>query len=196
MLDRGIAIRTSAAWVGAFITCCALVVNGASAATAKKLTTKNSSTNNATDNALDIRLVRSKVVPSSGKESLQNASTAMPGDILQDAATYTNKSSRVLRGVEATLPVPANTELLPNTVTPADARVSLDGLNFFAIPMTRRVKQANGVEIEQPVVPIEYRYLRWYPGELSPGQSMLFSAQFRVVDGSADRDGGDRNLKK
>jgi hypothetical protein len=177
--------------MGACIACCALAVGGVSAAAAQKAVTKN-----AADNPLDIRLERSKVVVVAGKESLQNAATAKPGDVLQDLATYTNKSSRALSGVEATLPVPANTELLMNSVTPATARASVDGINFFAMPLKRKVKQANGVDVEQAVALSEYRYLRWYPGELGAKQSIVFSAQFRVADGVAGADGVNVTLKK
>jgi hypothetical protein len=172
--------------VGACIACCALAVGGVSAAVTK----------NAADNPLDIRLERSKVVIVAGKESLQNASTAKPGEVLQDLATYTNKSNRALSGVEATLPVPANTELMLSSVTPATARASVDGTNFFVMPLKRKVKQANGVEVEQAVALNEYRYLRWYPGELGPKQSIVFSAQFRVAEGAAGANGVNVTLKK
>lgn len=177
--------------IAACIACGALTVGGVSAAVAQKVVT-----NNAADNPLDIRLERSKVVIVAGKESLQNASTAKPGEVLQDLATYTNKSSRTLSGVVATLPVPVNTELVMNTVTPAAARASVDGTNFFAMPLKRKVKQANGVEVEQVVALSEYRYLRWYPGELGPKQSIVFSAQFRVAAGAASVSGVDVTLKK
>lgn len=169
--------------MAACIACCTLAAGSVSAAAAQKAVTKS-----AADNPLDIRLERSKVVIVAGKESLQSASTAKPGDVLQDLATYTNKSSRKLSGVVATLPVPLNTELVMNTVTPA-ARASVDGTNFFAVPLKRKVKQANGVEVEQAVALTEYRYLRWYPGELGPKQSVVFSAQFRVAEDAASANG-------
>jgi hypothetical protein len=177
--------------VGACIACCALAVGGVSAAAAQKVVTKN-----AADNPLDIRLERSKVVVVAGKETLQSASTAKPGEVLQDLATYTNKSNRALSGVEATLPVPANTELMMNSVTPATARASVDGINFFAMPLKRKVKLANGVEVEQVLALSEYRYLRWYPGELGAKQSIVFSAQFRVAEGAAGANGVNVTLKK
>jgi hypothetical protein len=177
--------------MGACIACCALAVGGVSAAAAQKVMTKS-----AADNPLDIRLERSKVVVVAGKESFQNAAIAKPGDVLQDLATYTNKSSRALTGVEATLPVPANTELMMNSVTPANARASVDGINFFAMPLKRKVKQANGVDVEQVVALSEYRYLRWYPGELGPKQSIVFLAQFRVAEGAAGADGANVTFKK
>ena len=45
---------------------------------------------------LDIQLVRSKIVMVEGKESRQLATVAKPGEILEDVATYTNKSAATL----------------------------------------------------------------------------------------------------
>jgi hypothetical protein len=64
------------------------------------------------------------------------------------------------------------------------------------MPLKRKVKQANGVEVEQPVATSEYRYLRWYPGEIGAKQSIAFSAQFRVADGVAGADGVNVTLRK
>jgi hypothetical protein len=182
--------------VCAVMACLAFTNNFADAAAAGKVATKNSPTQNGEDAPLEIRLDRGKVVMIAGKQSLQSASSAKPGEILQDLATYTNKSSSPLRGVEATLPVPANTELIMETVRPASARYSLDGVNFFPEPMTRKVKQSNGVEVEQTVASREYRFLRWYPGELAPKQSVSFSAQFRIAENGGERENAERNLKK
>lgn len=131
---------------------------------------------------LQIKLVRSKVVIESGKEVLQSASVAKPGEILEEVAAYTNNSKSALKKLEATLPVPANTELVLASIKPASAKASVDGKIFANIPLVRRVKQSNGVELETPVPLNEYRYLRWYPGELAPAQSMIFSARFKVSD--------------
>ncbi len=186
--------------VGACLACCVFMAGRVDAAAVRnvieKTATQKAATKDAADNPLNIRLERSKVVVVAGKESLQNASTAKPGDVLQDLATYTNKSSQVLRGVEATLPVPPNTELMMNSVTPATARASVDGINFFVMPLKRKVKQANGVEVEQAVALSEYRYLRWYPGELGAQQSIVFSARFSVAEDATGADGISITLKK
>ena len=132
---------------------------------------------------LQVKLVRSKVVQENGREVTQSAAIAKPGDILEEVATYTNVSKAPLKSVEATLPIPASTELVMASIKPATAKASIDGKNFSKIPLTRKVRQANGVELEQPVPLGEYRYLRWYPGELAPDKSMSFSARFKVENG-------------
>lgn len=131
---------------------------------------------------LQIVLVRAKVVVENGREVMQSAAIAKPDDVLEEVATYTNTSNLVLKSVEATLPIPPNTELVMASVKPANAKASIDGKSFSKIPLTRKVRQPNGVEVEQPVPLGEYRYLRWYPGELQPGKPMSFSARFRVAN--------------
>lgn len=140
---------------------------------------------------LQIALVRSKVVLENGREVMQSAAIAKPDEILQEVATYTNTSKSALKNVEATLPIPANTELVVASVTPANAKASTDGKSFSKLPLTRKLQQSNGVEIEQAVPVADYRYLRWYPGELAPGKSATFSARFKVANSpSAPIDAG------
>lgn len=135
---------------------------------------------------LQITLVRSKVVLENGREVMLSAAIARPDEILEDVATYTNTSRSALKGVEATLPVPANTELIMASVKPSTAKASLDGKSFSKIPLTRKVRQSNGVEVEQAVPLSEYRYLRWYPGELLPDKPLSFSARFKVANSQVE----------
>ena len=133
---------------------------------------------------VEVQLVRRKVVLIDAKETLQDAGTAKPGEILEETAIYTNKSKSFVTKLEATLPIPLNTELVPNSIKPATAavRASTDGLSFRPLPLKRKVKLANGVETEQLVPLNEYRFLRWYPGELAAGKSLNYSARFKIVD--------------
>ena len=137
---------------------------------------------------LQIKLVRSKVVLENGVETMQSAAVAQPGEILEEVATYTNTSKSALKSVEATLPIPRNTELVMASVNPTNAKASIDGKNFSNMPLVRKQLQANGVEVEQLVPLSEYRYLRWYPGELKPERPIAFSARFRVVGGQGNPD--------
>lgn len=141
-------------------------------------------TTSAAAEPLQIKLVRSKVVLENGKEEMRTAEVAQPGDIIEETATYVNVSGAALKSVEATLPVPVNTELVVASVKPANARASTDGKFFFKLPLMRKQRQPNGVEVEQPVPLSEYRFLRWYPGVLSPDKPISFSARFRVADNS------------
>ena len=131
---------------------------------------------------LEVKLVRKKVVLVDGKESLQSAAIAKPGDILEEVATYANKTRLPLRNLEATLPIPLNTVLELASVKPGNAKASVDGAEFFILPLKRKVKQANGNETEQAIPVSEYRYLRWYPGDLAAEKALIFSARFKVVN--------------
>ena len=134
---------------------------------------------------LEVKLVRSKVVIVDGKETLQSAEIAKPGEILEEVVTYSNKSKALLKRLEATLPIPANTELMMASVKPGNGKASIDGRQFFPLPLKRRLKQANGLDIEQLVPLSEYRYLRWYPGDLAADSSLIFSARFKLSNESA-----------
>jgi uncharacterized repeat protein (TIGR01451 family) len=141
----------------------------------------------ANDGPLAVKLERRKVQFVAGKELLQSAETAKPGDVLEEVATYTNRSSAPLAGVEATLPVPANTQLVPGSINPSTARVSLDGVTFAPMPLRRKVRLADGTVVERDVPAGEYRFLRWYPGKLEAKQSISFVARFRVNSAADER---------
>jgi hypothetical protein len=129
-----------------------------------------------------IKLDRKKVSRVGSSETLITATTAKPGEVLEDRATYTNRSRANVSELEATLPVPPNTELVMSSVQPTNAKASIDGVSFSAMPLKRLVKNANGVSVEETVPLREYRFLRWYPGTLAAGQSQTYKARFKVID--------------
>jgi len=115
-----------------------------------------------------------------GAEIFAAAESAQPGDVIEYVATYRNTSAQPVRNLEATLPIPANTEIVPGSARPASAKASVDAVTFAQMPLTRKVTRS-GKEIDEPVPLREYRYLRWYPGELAGGKSAVFSARVKVV---------------
>jgi hypothetical protein len=129
--------------------------------------------------------VKKVVKGDDGKESLQSADQAMPGDILQYTATYTNKTKKVWRDLEATIPIPAFTEYLPGSSRPAGAKASLDGQAFQTIPLRRKVKSADGKDITQLVPYGEYKTIRWFAGKLSENQELKFSTRVKVLSNEA-----------
>ncbi len=169
--------------------CAAIVVCTTSAfaqlpATAEKSPRPASAKTQGKPEPLEIKLRRNKIVVVEGKESVQSAATAKPGEVLEEVATYTNNSASPLKNLVATLPVPANTELLLDSVKPGDAMASVDGANFANMPLKRKTRLANGLEGEETVPVSEYRYLRWNPVELAAEKSLVFSARFKVADTS------------
>lgn len=139
---------------------------------------------------LEVRLVASKVVAEAGRERLVDAADARPGDLIEYAATYRNTGRTPLREVQATLPIPRETALVPGSIRPAGARASLDGTAFDEYPIKRRVRRPSGEEILEAVPPAEYRALRWRLSELAPGASATVHARVRVVDDRPASPGG------
>lgn len=172
MLESWIRIATTIALAVVFVTSVPDAIAQKVSADAKRAST----------DPLQIKLVRSKVVLESGREVFESAAIAKPGDILEEVATYTNTSKSALKGFEATLPVPGNTELVMASIKPANAKASVDGKTFSNLPLVQKVRQSNGVEIEQPVPLGQYRYLRWYPGEIAAEKSISVTARFKVAN--------------
>lgn len=115
-----------------------------------------------------------------GKEVSEPAKTAKPGDVLEYIAEYRNSGSGTAKKLEATLPIPLGTEYIPNSANPAGALASVDGTIFEPAPLKRKVKQADGTLVEQPVPLAEYRFIRWQPQDLPAGKSLKYSARAKM----------------
>lgn len=115
-----------------------------------------------------------------GKETLVDAKTAGPGEILHYTVTYRSKSTAPAQNVEATLPVPEGMQFVPNTARPGLAMATLDGQKFELIPLKRKVRLPDGKEVEREVPAAEYKAIRWKLGELPPGKQSIVSARMRL----------------
>ena len=118
-----------------------------------------------------------------GREAFAPADAARPGDVIEYVATYRNTGDAAVRSLDATLPIPAHTELVPGSIRPSGARASLDATQFAAPPLKRSVVR-EGRATEEPVPYSEYRYLRWHVPQLDARKSVTFSARVKVVNGS------------
>lgn len=116
-----------------------------------------------------------------GQESLAPADQAKPGEVVEYRATYANAGPRPVKGLAATLPIPPGTEYVPGTAAPAGVRASLDGVTFAPLPLVRRVRLADGTEVEREVPPAEYRWLRWTIDALDARASRTVRARVRVA---------------
>ena len=116
-----------------------------------------------------------------GKEVLQVADRAMPGEIIQYDALYKNQSSSSVRQLEPTLPIPAGLEYIPDSAKPAPARASLDGKSFAPIPLMRQVTLPSGETKQEQIPYSEYRALRWSIGALAAKESRTVRARMRVA---------------
>jgi uncharacterized repeat protein (TIGR01451 family) len=133
------------------------------------------------DGPLSATLEAHKIsVAADGSERQAPAQGAAPGDLIEYRATYRNSSSTVLRGVVATLPVPADCEYVAGTAA-RGAQASVDGKNFTSLPLMRRVRLADGREQMQQVPVSEYRFLRWTLGDIAANGASTVTARVRVA---------------
>lgn len=131
---------------------------------------------------VQITLEARKVVRAAdGRESFAAGDVVRPGDVLEYVATYRNTTREAVRGLEATLPIPVHTELLPESVRPAPVRASLDAREFAALPLQRKTV-VNGREAVENVPLHEYRFVRWQPVSLGAQASLTFTARVRVLE--------------
>lgn len=135
---------------------------------------------------LESRLDARKVVVEGGTERLVDAAGARPGDVIEYAATYRNNGREAIRDLQATLPIPRETEWIAGSARPSGAQASLDGQSFAAMPLKRKVAKA-GQSVDEDVPLRDYRALRWRLAELAPGKSVTYTARVRVVDDRSPR---------
>ncbi len=121
------------------------------------------------------------IVKADGKEVLEAAERAQPGEVIEYKVVYQNKSDHEVAGLQATLPVPAGMEYLSDTAKPVPVTASLDGDKYAAVPLKRKVKLPDGKEEERTVPYAEYRFLRWDIGALSKGKNSTVIARMRVT---------------
>ena len=131
--------------------------------------------NTAAKDPVSIELVAYKLTTNiKGEVEAQPATQAKPDDVIEYRATYTNNTAKPIKGLVATLPIPADTQFLAKS-SPAQAQASTDGVNFAAMPLKRKV---SGQTVNVPLQ--EYRALRWTIAELPAGKSVVVTAQTRV----------------
>ena len=133
-------------------------------------------------NDVVIELAQSKVVTGAdGVEVLEGADTALPGDIIEYRAEYRNKGKEDVKGLAASLPIPAGTRFT-GVLTPAENyQASLDGRSFEKAPLVRKVKQPDGKIKVEPVPLNLYRALRWPLGTIKASQSEVVMARVQVI---------------
>ncbi len=140
--------------------------------------------------AVESHLEARKVVRAAdGGETFASAQDARPGDVIEYVASYRNTGQRAVEKLVATLPIPANTEYVAGSARPADAKASIGTGAFGDMPLVRKVVR-EGKTIEEPVPLREYRFLRWFPGELGGEKTVRFTARVRVLDGQSPGEPG------
>lgn len=121
-----------------------------------------------------------------GKERLLSADRAQPGDVIDYRVTYANRTSALVKGVQATLPIPADsTVYISNSAQPAAVQASTDGVRFEPVPLRRVVIGADGRSQTHEVPLEQYRFLRWNIGDLAAGATRVVSARVRMINTTA-----------
>jgi uncharacterized repeat protein (TIGR01451 family) len=130
---------------------------------------------------VEVVLQQFKVVKRGDAEVLESADRIKPGEIFEYQAVYSNVSSHTVRQLQATLPIPPDTEYVPASARPQAVLASVDGTTFAALPLRRKVALPNG-KIEERDVPVEeYRSLRWPIGNLDAGRKVTVAARIRLA---------------
>ena len=131
---------------------------------------------------LESTLEQQKVVRAAdGSESRAAATSVRPGDVIEYVATYRNTGRAPITGVEATMPIPPNTEFVSGSARPANGKASVDGTTYAAMPLMRKVVR-DGKPVEEQVPAREYRYLRWSAPSLGANESVRFTARVKVLE--------------
>jgi uncharacterized repeat protein (TIGR01451 family) len=128
-------------------------------------------------NALTVHRV---VVDANGREKLESAATAKPGDLLEYVVEFHNNGQSTVHGLAATLPLPAGTEFVAGSQAPVQPSASLDGSRFEPLPLKRKVTRPDGAVTEELVPAREYRFLRWNPADLAANGTLTVSARVMV----------------
>ena len=127
-----------------------------------------------------VELTANRVTKSQGRDVLAPAEQARPGDLLEYRARYKNDGKAEARGLAATLPIPRGTRYVPGTALPSRVEASLDGHTFAPVPLTRKVRLADGRTVTREVPVSEYVALRWPLGALPASQSREVTARVRI----------------
>lgn len=129
------------------------------------------------------QLVAEKVVRTpAGDVTRSPAAAARPGDLVVYTASYRNAGKDDASALQLTVPVPAGMDYQGPAADDKQPPqlASLDGRSFAPVPLTRKVKNAQGQEVAQPVPLAEYRFLRWNVARLAAGTSVSVQLAAKV----------------
>jgi uncharacterized repeat protein (TIGR01451 family) len=131
--------------------------------------------------SVTVKLTSHKVVSTtSGKDKLERADKAKPGDVIEYKAVYHNKGKGNATNVKGIIPIPKGTAFIPGSAKPAQITASLDDKKYSIPPLKRKVTLPSG-KVELRDVPYEeYRSIRWDLKTLPPGKSAAVSMRVKI----------------
>lgn len=130
---------------------------------------------------VEVLLQQFKVVKQGQSEMLEPVQRIKPGELIEYQVKYRNTSNHALRQLNAILPIPKETEYVPDSAHPQNVQASLDGLTYAPVPLVREVRLSNGEKQIRVVPTAEYRSLRWLIGDLPATQTVTVSARIRLA---------------
>jgi len=116
-----------------------------------------------------------------GVEKRVAAEQAKPDDLLEYVALYENHTQQAIQGLNATLPIPEGVVFVAASERPRGALASVDGLHFEAMPLKKRMQQADGTWKEVLIPLASYRFLRWNFQQLDAKKKQAVSARVRLL---------------
>ena len=120
----------------------------------------------------------------SGSESIEVASQAEPGDVIEYRLVFTNSGEADVFGLNVVNPIPDNTSFIEQsamTAIPSTFMVSIDGGETFeSTPVTRIETQADGSQKEVVVPPSLYTHVQWKAEEALPSSGGMHTYAYRV----------------
>jgi uncharacterized repeat protein (TIGR01451 family) len=130
---------------------------------------------------VEVLLQQFKVGKHGQLDALGAAVRIQPGDVIEYQATYHNVSNHLVSQLNAILPIPKETEYVPDSARPQNVQASVDGVTFALIPLRRSFKLPNGQTALREIPTVEYRSLRWVVGDLPAHQKLTVSARIRLA---------------
>jgi uncharacterized repeat protein (TIGR01451 family) len=127
---------------------------------------------------ITVVLSQKKVVKDErGRETLVEADTVKPNDVLEYRAVYKNVSTKPVKSVAANLPLPEGLEYMPGSAQPKKGvQFAPASGTYGAEPLTRKLP--NGRTENLPYN--EYRQARWVFDELAPGAEATVITRAKV----------------
>lgn len=130
---------------------------------------------------VEVSLQQFRVGQGGHSELLDSSARVQASDVIEYQVSYHNVSGRLVRKLNATMPIPREAEYVPNSGHPQNIKASLDGVTYESIPLRRVVVLDNGQREERDVPVSEYRSLRWTLGDLPVNHKTSVSARMRIV---------------
>lgn len=124
-------------------------------------------------------------VDAKGKEKLQTAKRAEPGQVIQYQITSTNAGKQQLKGLMAVGPIPAHTRYVGQsayTKTKANMQVSIDGGKTFEKEPVKRKQTMPDGSVKMVIIPADqYTHIRWQAKDaLVSGSKHVYNYRVKV----------------